>query len=149
QLGIAFDLVVVSRAPREVLADAVASSPDAVVSISPPAAPAPLEPPVRDADIEDAAPIGRAVVRVELSRLDELQDQLSLLIVSRFRLEREIAAHAERGHDVRGLRQVAELQSRQLRDLRRAILRARMVRVAEVFEPLSLLIRSLSRSTGR
>jgi two-component system chemotaxis sensor kinase CheA len=89
------------------------------------------------------------VVRVELGRLDELQDQLSLLIVSRFRLEREIAGHAERGHDVRGLRQVAALQSRQLRDLRRAILRARMVRVAEVFEPLSLLIRSLSRSTGK
>jgi two-component system chemotaxis sensor kinase CheA len=155
QAGIAFDILLVSRTPREVLAGAIASSIDSVVEVSPPPPPPPAvasELPVREHvgdDGDDAAPIGRAVVRVELGRLDELQDQLSLLIVSRFRLEREIAAHAERGHDVRGLRQVSDLQGRQLRDLRRAILRARMVRVAEVLEPLSLLIRSLSRSAEK
>ncbi|MBA3457203.1 MAG: chemotaxis protein CheW, partial [Deltaproteobacteria bacterium] len=74
-----------------------------------------------------------------------LQEQLSLLIVSRFRLDRELAAQAERGVDVRGLREIAELQARQLRDLRRAILRVRMVRVSEVLEPLALLVRSLTR----
>ena len=156
QLGIAFDILVVSDASREALAEAIASSVDSVVAIArPPAAdsaPAVAAPPASgdaDDDRNDIAPIGRAVVRVELSRLDDLQDQLSLLIVSRFRLEREIAAYAERGHDVRALRQVADLQGRQLRDLRRAILRARMVRVAEVFEPLSLLVRSLARSSDR
>ena len=61
--------------------------------------------------------------------------------MSRFRLERELAAHAALGHDVRRLREVAELQARQLRDLRRALLKARMVRVAEVLEPLTLLVR--------
>jgi len=142
----------VCRSAREVLASAIAIPVDSVVEVSPPPPAVATEPPPREHvgdDGDDAAPIGRAVVRVELGRLDELQDQLSLLIVSRFRLEREIAAHAERGHDVRGLRQVSDLQGRQLRDLRRAILRARMVRVAEVLEPLSLLIRSLSRSADK
>lgn len=156
QVGIAFDIVLVSGATREALAEAIASSVDEVTAIArpqpPPAAPvaAPArEPAPADEHGDDAAPIGRAVVRVELGRLDDLQDQLSLLIVSRFRLEREIAALAEHGHDVRRLRQVAELQGRQLRDLRRAILRARMVRVAEVLEPLSLLVRSVSRANDK
>ncbi len=89
------------------------------------------------------------MVRVELSRLDDLQDQLSLLIVSRFRIEREIAALAEAGVDVRRLREIALLQGRQLRDLRRVILRARMVPVSEVLEPLNLLVRSLARTSQR
>ena len=69
--------------------------------------------------------------------------------MSRFRLEREIAAQAAAGHDMRRLREVADLQGRQLRDLRRAILRARMVRVAEVLEPLPLLVRGLARTAQR
>jgi two-component system chemotaxis sensor kinase CheA len=121
-----------------------------------PARPAPVDPaggssaPLATLGRDDhPSALGRSVVRVELARLDDLQDQLSLLIVSRFRLDREIAALAERGHDVRRLREVALLQARQLRDLRRAILRARMVRVAEVLEPLTLLVRSLARSSEK
>ncbi|HET9623585.1 MAG TPA: ATP-binding protein, partial [Kofleriaceae bacterium] len=126
------------------------TTPAEVVPLAPaaPAAAAPIAAPEPEAS-EAAAPIGRSVVRVELARLDELQDQLSLLIVSRFRLERELAAHAALGHDVRGLREVAELQARQLRDLRRALLKARMVRVAEVLEPLTLLVRSVARSSHK
>ncbi|MEO7733719.1 MAG: ATP-binding protein, partial [Kofleriaceae bacterium] len=155
QLGIAFDIVLISSASREAIAEVIASPADSVVAIVPIAPPTAALPVAQTDDADDAddaraeegSPIGRAVVRVELGRLDDLQDQLSLLIVSRFRLDREIATHAERGHDVRGLRQVSELQGRQVRDLRRAILRARMVRVAEVLEPLSLLIRSLARTS--
>jgi two-component system, chemotaxis family, sensor kinase CheA len=69
--------------------------------------------------------------------------------VSRFRLAREVESLAELGHDVRRLHEVVRIQGRQLRDLRRAILRARMVRVTEVLEPLTLLIRSLTRSGQR
>ncbi|HEX4423037.1 MAG TPA: ATP-binding protein [Kofleriaceae bacterium] len=155
QTGLAFDILVVSTAPIEALAEAAATTPAEVVALAPPPAePAGAGPAVELAGpglevTEDAAPIGRAVVRVELSRLDELQDQLSLLIVSRFRIERELAAHAALGHDVRRLREVVELQARQLRDLRRALLKARMVRVAEVFEPLTLLVRSVARSSHK
>ncbi len=150
--GVAFEILLASHATQSAIAAVVASDSEQVIRVT-------HTPPVPDGGlrnsqlldiIDDETPtLGRAVVRVELSRLDELQDQLSLLIVSRFRLERELTKHADLGHDVRGLREIAQLQGRQLRDLRRAILRARMVRVAEVLEPLSLLVRSLARSGQR
>ncbi len=157
--GLAFDILLVSDAAAAVIADAAATSLERVVELRLPgvvAGPAPAaasaEPLLADIpELEDDAPVtlGRSLVRVELARLDDLQEQLSLLIVSRFRLDRELAAHAAAGHDVRKLREIAALQGRQLRDLRRAILRARMVRVAEVLEPLPLLVRSLARAAQK
>jgi two-component system chemotaxis sensor kinase CheA len=169
--GVAFDLVIATTAPAEAIAQVAATTADQLVELIPPPAalaptpvpgpapgpaPGPVTDPVSGA-LPDAgageptggAVLGRALVRVELSRLDALQDRLSLLIVSRFALEREIAALAGRGVDVRALREAAELQARHLRELQRAILRARMVRVAEVLEPLVLLVRSLGRSAHR
>ncbi len=143
--SLAFDILIISDAAPDVIAEAGATTTAGLTALIAPAEvpvpPAPIELEVAD----PIATVGRPVVRVELGRLDELQEQLSLLIVSRFRLDREIAAQAERGSDVRILREIAELQARQLRDLRRAILRVRMVRVAEVLEPLALLVRSLAR----
>jgi two-component system chemotaxis sensor kinase CheA len=161
--SIAFDVLLTSEASVESLAHAAATTAEQLVElIAPPGpgdVPAAPETPGEPGDAAaGAAPddrsssagmLGRALVRVELARLDELQDQLSGLIVSRFRLAREITALAERGVDVRALRAVADLQGRQLRDLRRAILRARMVRVAEVLEPLALLVRSLARGAQK
>jgi two-component system chemotaxis sensor kinase CheA len=168
--GIAFDIVVVSDAAADALAEVAVTPVEQLVELVAPSEPAAaatvprerrdaLDPlpsgPVGDgaaslAGARDSGGVlGRALVRVEQARLDDLQDQLSLLIVSRFRLEREIAALAERGLEVRGLREISDLQGRQLRDLRRAILRARMVRVAEVLEPLALLVRSLGRSAHK
>lgn len=141
---VAFDILMISESAAAALAAIAETAPEAVQSIVLPAEAAPA-PEVVDDHSDEVTPVGRATVRVELARLDDLQEQLSLLIVSRFRLEREIAALAERGTDVRRLREVSDVQARQLRDLRRAILRARMVRVTEVLEPLSLLVRSLAR----
>ncbi|HEY5922873.1 MAG TPA: chemotaxis protein CheW [Kofleriaceae bacterium] len=138
--GLLFDLLVISDATVAQLAEAIASTPDHVEPLVVSAA---AQLPVLPAADEEVAPIGRSFVRVELARLDDLQEQLSALVVSRFRLERHIAKLAESGADVRALREIADVQGRQLRDLRRGILRARMVRVAEVLEPLSLLVRSL------
>lgn len=153
--GVAFDFLMISDAAPEALAEAAATTAELVAPIAAPAAvtrapereaaPALDGAPVDTAPI-DAAPIGRPVVRVELARLDDLQEQLSVLNASRFRLERELAAQADRGTDVRRLRELVDLQVRQLRDLRRAILRVRMVRLSEVLEPLSLLVRSLTRT---
>jgi two-component system chemotaxis sensor kinase CheA len=141
--GLVFELLVIGDAAPAALADAIAGTPDRVVPVvaemSEPAA----LPELRADD--DIGPIGRSFVRVELARLDELQDQLSALVVSRFRLERQIASLAATGVDPRPLREIADLQARQLRDLRRGILRARMVRVAEVLEPLTLIVRSLTK----
>jgi two-component system chemotaxis sensor kinase CheA len=150
---VAFDILLVTTAATTLIAEIAATTADRLVEL--------VAPTPRSSDdsaelastdeldpVEDTTALGRSVVRVELARLDELQEQLSLLIVARFRLEREISAQVERGADVRQLREISALQGRLLRDLRRAILRARMVRVAEVMAPLSLLVRSLSRSAG-
>jgi two-component system chemotaxis sensor kinase CheA len=140
--GVVFDILVISDAAPAALADIVAMAADDVKAIELPEAIETAEAPIADPDI---MPMGRSLVRVELARLDDLQEQLSLLVASRYRLDREIASMAERGADVRRLREVADLQTRHLRGLRRSILRARLIRVAEVLEPLSLLIRSLAR----
>lgn len=149
--SLAFDILIVSTALPAAIAEIAATTTDRVVAIG---APLPAPPPAAELALADPEPepgpaIGRPLVRVELTRLDELQEQLSHLIVSRFRLEREAAALAAAGVDVRGLREVVELQGRQLRALRRAILRTRMVRVSEVLEPLGLLVRSLARTAQR
>jgi len=153
QAGIKFEILLLSTAPAARLAEVIDADPATVVPIAVPVAtaaasaePVPELEPEREADISR---IGRATVRVELDRLDELQDQLAAMIVSRFRLERELAAQHARGVDVRKLREVTDLQARQLRDLRRAILRVRMVRVAEVLEPLALLVRSVARTSHK
>ncbi|HEY0252544.1 MAG TPA: Hpt domain-containing protein, partial [Kofleriaceae bacterium] len=152
QAGIAFEILMISSAPATQLAEAIAADVDTLVRIAAPAQPQPApveEPEPEPTEGESANRIGRSNVRVELSRLDELQDQLAALIVSRFRLERELADQAARGVDVRRFREITELQARQLRDLRRAILRVRMVRVAEVLEPLALLVRSVARANHK
>jgi two-component system chemotaxis sensor kinase CheA len=147
QSGVAFEILLLSAAPVEQLAAATAASVETIVRIGASVAELPVELEIEDDDRADH--IARSTVRVELSRLDELQEQLAALIVSRFRLERELAAQAARGVDVRKFREITDLQARQLRDLRRAILRVRMVRVAEVLEPLALLVRSVARTSHK
>jgi two-component system, chemotaxis family, sensor kinase CheA len=142
--GLVFELLVIADAAPAQLAEAAATSLDRVAVIRA-ATPAPAVVLPESPPDEPIAPLGRSFVRVELSRLDELQDHLSSLVVSRLRLERALAARAASGDALRELREIVELQGRQLRDLRRGILRARMVRVVEVLEPLNLLVRSLTR----
>lgn len=141
--GLRFDLLVITDAPVAQLAEIIASTPDQVVPITEQAEPLPA--PSTPSSEEELSPIQRSFVRVELARLDELQEQLSALLTTRFRLERALVATAEHGRELRELREIADLIGRQLRDLRHGILRARLVRVAEVLEPLQLLARSLSR----
>ena len=144
---VGFDLLLISDATPAAIAEIAAVDLAEVAVVDRPAeAVVPDVVPEVEANDDDLMPMGRSLVRVELARLDALQEQLSALIVSRFRLERELAAQAAQGLDVRRLRDVAELQARQLRDLRRGILAVRMVRVAEVLEPLQLLVRSLTRA---
>ena len=147
--GIAFEILIASDAAPLALAAAGVTTLEWVREVtSTQAVPEPviLEP---VEDLPESPAIGRGFVRVEVVRLDALQEQLSLLIISRFRLQRELARLAEHGTDVRRLREISDLQGRQLRDLRRAILQARLVRATEVLEPLSLLVRSLARSSQK
>lgn len=90
------------------------------------------------------------VVRVDLSRLDELMRIAGDLIIHRAHLEDHIQSAASRGQNVgtRGFQEVNLALSRSLRDLRDAIMRVRLVPLAEVFQRIPFVVRDLARERG-
>lgn len=92
---------------------------------------------------------GGGTLRVEVSRLDEALERLAALVVNRSRLTRAVAALTAAGAPTRELIAILQENGRQLRDMRAAIIRLRMVKVADVLERLPLLVRGLRRSTGK
>ena len=102
-----------------------------------------------DDDIELSTSGRRSIVRVDVQRLDDAMEQLSSLIVTRSRLSRAVAELSDSTPGTRELLQIVKENARQLRDLRAAILRVRMVPVAEVLERVPLIVRGLRRETGK
>jgi two-component system chemotaxis sensor kinase CheA len=148
--GLAFALILLSAASDAVLAEAAATTPETLtpvrLDVPPPAAE--TEVGLGGELIDDE--LGRSgFVRVEVKRLDDALERLSALVVTQFRLVRAAAALRASGADVRALAQVIGENARQLRDLRAAIMRARMVSVAELLERVPLIVRGLSRATGK
>ena len=92
-----------------------------------------------------AAPAHGATVRVDVARLDEMMRLVGDLVVSRWRLQNALDAHPHG----EALRESSVRIERQLRDLRRAVMRARMVPLSEVFGRMPLAVRDLARSSGR
>ncbi|HEU4405804.1 MAG TPA: ATP-binding protein [Polyangiaceae bacterium] len=146
--GLKFALVLLTDAPDDEVARAASADgpPELLLAGGRPAPGPALE---GEDDESPVAGAGRSVVRVDVRRLDEAMEKLSALIVSRFRMGRAVAALEARGADVRELKHLAEEDRRQLRDLRASILRLRMVSVAELLEPVGLLVRGLGRATGK
>ncbi len=91
----------------------------------------------------------RGVVRVDVSRLDDTVEGLSALLVTRFRLARSVKALRDKGVDTRELEAIVNDNARQLRSLRAAILRVRMVPVSELLERIPLIVRGLRRTMNR
>ncbi|RKH79991.1 chemotaxis protein CheA [Corallococcus sp. AB045] len=161
--SLAFALLLITRAEDAVLLDAVGGPPAAVRSLE---AAGPAEFPPEDgvpggaAELPGAAVLeeeldepevrrGGGLLRVEVSRLDEAMEWLAALVVNRSRLMRAVAALTQAGAPTRELTAILQENGRQLRDLRSAILRLRMVRVGDVLERLPLLVRGLRRATGK
>lgn len=86
------------------------------------------------------------MVRVDLSRLDELMRIAGEMVINRSRLEERIAKMTG---DRSGLQEVNLAFTRSLRDLREAITRVRLVPVAEIFSRLPFAVRDLARDTGK
>ncbi len=141
--GLMFALLVVTGASDQAIAKAAATRPEHVISI---AGPPPPQPGGEEAALE--AP-QTGVVRVDVARLDDALERLSALVVNRFRLDRALGELAASGVDLRRVHEILRENRRQLRDLRASIMRARMVPVAEMLERVPLLVRGLSRSTGK
>jgi two-component system, chemotaxis family, sensor kinase CheA len=91
------------------------------------------------------------LVRVDLRRLDDLMGTVGELVLSRARLEEGLARVAGRltTQDRRDLDETAQTIERQLRDLREEVMRVRMVPVRDLFARMRLVVRDLTRETGK
>lgn len=161
--GLTFTLLLLTTADDAVLGQAVEAC--TAVSELAPAEPAPAGAPgaapgaasqLGDASmgtmapmIDDAQAQSQRYVRVDVARLDEALEKLSTLVVTRFRLGRAVDDLAARGADTRELAAIVGDTTRQLRDLREAIMRARMIALAEMLQRVPLLVRGLTRNTDK
>lgn len=152
--GLSFALLFVTASTDEEIATAVGIE---VGSLQPlkvipfeaaPRSQAPLPPEVEDAG-DGKGSQRRGFVRVDVLRLDDAMEQLSALIVTRSRLARAVAELSAAGVGVRELSDIVKDNARQLRDLRAAILRVRMVPIVDVLERVPLIVRGLRRESGK
>jgi two-component system chemotaxis sensor kinase CheA len=91
------------------------------------------------------------VVRVDLSRLDELMLMVGELVISRAKLAEQIK-HVENklpSGEWRNLQEINHAIERQLRHLRDGVMRVRMIPIGEIFERMQFAVRDLARETGK
>lgn len=98
-----------------------------------------------------AKPRAASLVRVELSRLDDLLRSVTDLVISRGRLQGSLerAARHLPAIERRELQETAEAIEQQLRQLREEIMRVRMVPVRDLFTRVRLVVRDLTRQSGK
>jgi two-component system chemotaxis sensor kinase CheA len=91
------------------------------------------------------------IVRVDLKRLDDLMRITGEMVIHRSRLDVQLTKlnGSPRRVDLRGVEEVSTSLGRSLRDLREAILRIRLVPVAEIFARMPFVIRDLERQTQK
>jgi two-component system, chemotaxis family, sensor kinase CheA len=113
-----------------------------------PSAPAPVAAPPADVGVHAAtffvAP--SHIVRVELSRLDELMRIAGELVIHRSRLEDRINQPDTAKGD---LKEVNLSFARTMGELRKAITRVRLVSIAEIFTRMPFVVRDLARESGK
>jgi two-component system chemotaxis sensor kinase CheA len=145
--NLAFTLLLLTDADDERIAAVVETR---AIAELPADADAPERSPLPEEDDEDGydAQLHR-YVRIDVDRLDDALEKLSSLVVSRFKLARAITALTERGMDTRDLRALFAEEGRQLRDLRTAIMQARMLSLADMLQRVPLLVRGLTRGTEK
>lgn len=91
------------------------------------------------------------VVRVDLTRLDELMRMIGDLVITRARMD-ETLKGLERHVPAVEWRPVQENSAtleRQLRDLREGVVRLRLVPVSEIFSRVPFVVRDLAREFGK
>lgn len=169
--GLLFALLVLTDASLDAIAEAVGIDASSLVEILPRGSAevegAPAATPVeeeedleidsRDDEAIDSNEPGasptyessRGMLRVEVSRVDDAIDMLSDLVVTRSRMALAVERLEAAGVDTRELRGIMIDNARQLRELRAAILRVRMVPIAAVLDRLQLVVRGLARTTGK
>ena len=91
------------------------------------------------------------VVRVHLTRLDDLMRNVGDLVISRARLGETLSKVERRlaPAEWRSIQENAVALDRQLRTLREGIMRVRLVPVGEIFRRMPFVVRDLARETGK
>jgi two-component system chemotaxis sensor kinase CheA len=90
------------------------------------------------------------VVRVDLSRLDDLMRLVGDMVVTRSRLHdtlQRVEPHVPAA-EWRALQEHNSGIERQLRDLREGVMRVRLVPIGEIFRRMPFVVRDLARDTG-
>jgi two-component system, chemotaxis family, sensor kinase CheA len=139
---IAFQFVVTTNADQKTLKDL---EPDGLV----------FEALQEEKKFKETAPVPMvapaSVVRVDLERLDELMRIIGELVISRTRLEDQVAdlKRVTPPPVWRSLQETSSTMARQLRDLRESVMRVRMVQIGEIFERMTFVVRDLARESGK
>jgi two-component system chemotaxis sensor kinase CheA len=91
------------------------------------------------------------VVRVDLTRLDELMLMVGELVLSRAKLTEQLRLLENKlaSAEWRSLQEINHSIERQLRILRDGVMRVRMIPIGEIFERMKFAIRDLARETGK
>jgi two-component system chemotaxis sensor kinase CheA len=148
--GLAFAIILLTRVTHAEIIAAVDGQLSVAQVASPPVSAGDESPPSLPFEVErDFEGQQQGFVRVNVKRLDDSVERLSALIVNRFRMTRAIAKLTAQGADTRELLQIQSEQGRQLRDLRAAVFRVRMVPTADLLERIPLLVRGLRRTVDR
>ena len=141
---IAFEFIVATSADKTALASFEADG----LTFKPVA----VEPAARVKESQPVPTIAPAsVVRVDLDRLDELMRIIGDLVISRTRLEEQLADLKRTTPPAlwRSLQETSLSMGRQLRDLRESVMRVRMVQIGEIFERMTFVVRDLARESGK
>jgi two-component system chemotaxis sensor kinase CheA len=133
--------------------DRIAAGPGASDSEDTPAPAAAASSPAGTSPGARAATVTAAgnFVRVDLSRLDDLMRIVGDLVVMRARLDdtlQRVEGHVP-FHEWRALQEHNSGIERQVRDLREAVMRVRLVPVGEIFRRMPFVVRDLARDHGK
>jgi two-component system, chemotaxis family, sensor kinase CheA len=109
------------------------------------------EPSAPSGDASDAPAPRSNLIRVDLSRLDELMLLVGELVMSRSRIDDAVARlRSDRSNAALNvIEEATDHLERQLRDLRTAVMRVRLVQMGEVFERMRFVARDVAAETGK
>src|SRR6185436_12431423 len=96
--------------------------------------------------VQTAGAVASNVVRVEMSRLDDLMRIVGELVISRFRFDEVLRSSSTEYPE---LQEINLSMERQLKELRESVMRARMVPIGQIFERMRFVAKGLERESGK
>ncbi|HET7697576.1 MAG TPA: chemotaxis protein CheA [Vicinamibacterales bacterium] len=146
--GIAFEFLLAADLDADTVARWQEDGIEAAPVVEDAAEPAPAAEP----SPREAQRVGPShVVRVDLTRLDDLMRIIGDLVISRARLDAALDRIAARVPPVewRVVQEHAQTLDRHLRDMREGVTRLRLVPIGEIFRRMPFVVRDLARDSGR